>query len=365
MIVLQIIGVVVVALFLAGLVAPSEAMTWWQRGNTELPSRRRARSQSLMTWPDLAESNSGPVPQRNPLPDHMAQASPTPQPARDDVETDHYVVYLSGIGTSGPDQLPVMEIPMVDALSRRLGHTTVLWDVYPYSVENQALTTGRRLSGVWRTLRQWKFDKSAGRRLAGLINLRNAFQMFVSSDRRYGPVFNLAVAQQIAAALLRHGYVPGHRKPVTLLGWSGGAQIALGATWYLAALGMQVRVLSMAGIMSSDPGIDRAEHVWHLRGDKDIISRSGAVLFARRWRLFHQSSWNRGLRSGRIQVISMGELNHVGKTGYFSGAVPLADGRTPREATLDHIVNVLVNAGLSTDRGGDAFGTIVGTSVQA
>ena len=110
-----------------------------------------------------------------------------------------------------------------------------------------------------------------------LINLRNAFQLFVSSDRRYGPVFNLAIAQQIAAALVRSGYVPEHRRPVTLLGWSGGAQIAAGAAWYLAALGMDVRMLSMAGILSSDPGLDRAKQIWHLRGAADRVQAVAAA----------------------------------------------------------------------------------------
>lgn len=348
MIVLQITGVIILALIIAAMVAPNEALTWWQHNSLDITQSLDGDHPPVFTWPQLSEAMSGAV-----VSDDLALAEEernvTPKLVLNQKETDHYLVYLSGIGTSGPDQLPVLEVPMVNSLIERLGDTTVVWDVYPYSVENQALTRGRRLSGVWRKLRGWKYDKKPGRFLASLINIRNAFQMLVSSDRRYGPVFNMAVAQQIAAALLRHGYVPEHKKPVTLLGWSGGAQIAVGATWYLASLGMPVRVMSMAGIMSADPGIDRATKIWHLSGRKDHVQAFGKVLFVRRWRIFRKSSWNRGLRDGRIEMVDLGELTHVGKTGYYSAKVALADGRYPCQATLDKIVEVLVKAGLASD----------------
>lgn len=349
MIVLQIIGVIILALVIAGMVAPSESLTWWQRNSVDIARSLDGDRPPVLAWPRLGEAMRGPLTRDEELANQADTHASAPKLVLNEKESNHYLVYLSGIGTSGPDQLPVLEVPMVNSLIERLGDTTVVWDVYPYSVENQALTRGRRLSGMWRKLRRWKFDKKPGRFLAALINVRNAFQMLVSSDRRYGPVFSMAVAQQIAAALLRHGYVPEHKKPVTLLGWSGGAQIAVGATWYLAALGVPVRVMSMAGIMSSDPGIDRAIKVWHLRGRKDRVQAIGAVLFGRRWRIFRKSSWNRGLRDGRIVRIDLGELGHVGKTGYYSAKVPLADGRYPCEATLDHIVEVLVDAGLASD----------------
>lgn len=357
MILWQIFLVIIIALTIAGMVAPSEAIGWWQRRNTSLPDLSLAEQAELnhatgvISWPSIEQACAAPA-----LPSDPADDFEVPMPRHPDAdqEFDHYLVYLSGIGTSGPDQLPVFEIPMVDALSRRLGRTAVIWDVYPYSVENQSLTSGRKLSVFWRRLRKAKFNRTAGRRLASLINIRNAYQMLVSSDERYGPVFNLAVALQIAAALLRHGYVPEDGKPVTLLGWSGGGQIAAGATWYLAALGIPVRVMSMAGLISSDPGLDRAEHIWHLHGDHDKVERIGAVLFAGRWPIFRSSSWNRALTSGRMEEVSLGDLDHVGKTGYFSPR-PLPDGRIPREETLNHITSVLVKAGLASDLGGDAF----------
>ena len=332
----EIMAVLVVALVIAGLLAPMEAMGWW---------RRAQLGERGIEWPSLEEAFS-----------HPGDEPDDEVPAQLPDETDHYLIYLSGIGISSPLQLPVIEIPMVQRLTQRVGNTTTIWQIYPYSVENTALTQGRRLSRLWRTLSTWKFEKHRLRSLAFLINLRNAFQVFVSADRRYGPVFNLAVAQQIAAALVRQGYVPGNRKPVTLLGWSGGAQIAAGAAWYLAALGIPVRIISMAGLLGSDPGLDRALRVWQMRGDSDRVPWVGVLFSARRWRIFPNSEWNRAVREGRLRFVSMGPLRHTGAGGYFSAGPLLPDGRQPQQATADYILEVLVDAGLATDTFADQPG---------
>ena len=329
MIATQLVIGIVVALCIAGMVAPAEAIGWWRRGRLD---------ETWVHWPSVPEAFARPGDEPDDrVPDELPD------------ETGHYLIYLSGIGISSPDELPVVEIPLVRQLAERIGDTTVIWRIYPYSVRNTALTQGRRLSGLWRTLARWKFEKHRLRAAAFLINLRNAFQLFVSSDRRYGPVFNLAIAQQIAAALVRSGYVPEHRRPVTLLGWSGGAQIAAGAAWYLAALGMDVRVLSMAGILSSDPGLDRAKQIWHLRGAADRVQAVGNVLFPRRWPVFRNSEWNRARRDGRLRVITIPLLRHTGPGGYFAAAPLLPDGRKPSQTAADSILAVLVAAGLATD----------------
>ncbi|MGB3954389.1 MAG: hypothetical protein WBL05_03770 [Brooklawnia sp.] len=329
----QIIIVVVLALIVAGLVAPTEAVNWWRRGHL---------GEQGIQWPTVEEAFQH-------ADDEPDEEVPDELPA----ETDHYLVYLSGIGISSPHQLPVVEIPMVQRLTERIGGTMMVWRIYPYSVANTALTQGRLLSRLWRKLAQWKFERHPMRWLAFLINLRNAFQIFVSADQRYGPVFNLAIAQQIAAALIRSGYQPANRKPVTLLGWSGGAQIAAGAAYYLAALGMPVRILSMAGILSSDPGLDRVQDIWHLRGDTDKLPNVGAVLSMRRWPIFPNSEWNRAKRDGRLKLVSLGDLRHTGPGGYFASEPLLPDGRQPRQLTADYILEVLVDAGLATDNFAD------------
>lgn len=120
--------------------------------------------------------------------------------------------------------------------------------------------------------------------LAGmLINGRNAAQLFVSADRRYGPTYNIGTAREVFEALLRNGYPFDSGKPVTLVGFSGGAQISIGAASYLGMSDIPIRVVSIGGMMSDDPGLNRVEQVWHLRGTKDIFEKLGGVMFAGRW----------------------------------------------------------------------------------
>ncbi len=265
-------------------------------------------------------------------------------------EQPHYLVYLSGIGMSTPEQLPVVEIPMVEHLTKRLGGTKVVWQVCPYAVRTPSLIRRRRSSRFWAAATRWKFEKNRLRYLAALINVRNGFQLFVSADRRVTR-YNRTIARRVAEALVRAGYVPENRRPITLLGWSGGAQVAAGVARHLGGAGTQVRIMSMAGIISADPGLGQAEHIWHLRGDHDAVEAIGATLAVRRWPLFRHSPWNQALGDGRLEIISMGSLTHTGDHGYYSAATILPDGRTPRQYTADAIVATLCDAGLATDNG--------------
>ena len=64
----------------------------------------------------------------------------------------------------------------------------------------------------------------------------DAIQLFVCADRRYGPTYNIGTAREIMRCLQRNGYQIGSGVPVTLIGWSGGAQIAIGAcAWPVAS----------------------------------------------------------------------------------------------------------------------------------
>ena len=108
--------------------------------------------------------------------------------------------------------------------------------------------------------------------------------------------------------------------------------------------------MSMAGILSADPGLDRAQQIWHLRGDTDKVQSLGVLFFARRWPVFRDSPWNGPAATGGWRSSGSASLKHAGKGGYFSAAPLLPDGREPREATVDQIVRVLVEAGLATDR---------------
>lgn len=326
MIILQAVTIFVLVLVVAGLFAPWESLSWWAReGNEESRELPRMAAAVAADYRRLALEGAAP-------------SSPAP----------HFLVFLSGVGVSSHDALPLKEAPLVDELERRLGDTILIRDVYPYSPDNLGLTAGRPTAWLWRVLTRWKLEQKRGM-VTFIINIRNAFQMFVSADRRYGPVYNLGVAEEIYASLLRHGYVPGSKIPVTVLGWSGGAQIAVGCTWYLAALGIPVRVISMAGIFSADPGIERAEHLWHLYGAPDRVQWLSKLWFPGRWSVATGSSWGRALKDGRATQHEIGQLTHSGEGNYFAASPPLADGRAPRDHSIDAIIGVLEAEGLARD----------------
>ena len=104
-------------------------------------------------------------------------------------------------------------------------------DVFPYSVNNLALTGQPMLAGD----RRWALNhKLHGSPLIGyLINIRNLFQVAMSVDRRYAPLYNQAVAEVLLDSLLRYQYDPEADVPVFLIGYSGAATLAVGAVTYL------------------------------------------------------------------------------------------------------------------------------------
>ena len=261
---------------------------------------------------------------------------------------DHYVVYLSGIGAIDGRSVPEEEEPLIAAIAAIPG-TCLIRDVFPYSVENKGLTGQRSLAWLWRRIEKLRFAKPES--LAGmLINARNSAQLFVSADRRYGPTYNIGTAREVFEALHRSGYPFNTGKPVTLVGFSGGAQISIGAASYLG-LGetIPVRVVSIGGMMSDDPGLNRVEQVWHLRGTKDIFEKLGGVLFAGRWPHAVFSPWSDALAEGRIKIYDLGPMNHNGKAHYFDpNTFSAQDGRSYLQITIDAVVAVLTDQPVRT-----------------
>jgi len=259
---------------------------------------------------------------------------------------EHYLIYLSGIGAIAANSIPADELPFIAGLEERLPNTRVIVDVFPYSVTNMGLTGQRVTANVWRWIEQLRL-KNPMAIAAFLVNLRNMFQVAISADRRYGPIYNLGVAREVRNSLLRHGYQIGSGTPVTLLGWSGGGQIALGAAWYLPGLiGAPIRVISVGGVMSDDIGLQRIKHLWHLWGEKDPLVPLGHWLYAGRWSYFPNSVWNHALAAGKITLIDLGPFTHNGKGNYFDDQTELHPGETHMQHVLNKVQNLLRQADL-------------------
>jgi hypothetical protein len=312
MLVTLIVGALVL-IFISAALAPMESLGWWAGWGGKAPGEKDIGG---LTRPPEAEA----IP-----------------------EAEHYIVYLSGIGAISGTSIPDEEYPFLGELKRRLPTTKVIDDVYPYSVTNSGLTGQRAFARTWRWIEGLRL-KNPNSMLAMIVNLRNIFQLFVSADRRYGPIYNLGIANEIWRGLLRHGYRPGNGKPITLIGWSGGGQIAIGSVTYLASVPAPIRVISLGGMLSDDIGFNRVNHLWHLFGEKDQLQALGQRLFAGRWSMMPKSPWNRALAAGKITMIPLGPYNHNGKENYFDMESKLPDGRSFGEKTLDTIRGVLVEA---------------------
>jgi hypothetical protein len=305
-------------LFLSAAVAPLESLGWYAGWFGE-------------------REEADELPQATPLAD--GEAAPDP--------ADHYLVYLSGIGAIAANSIPDEEVPFIAGLVEKLPTAKVVTDVFPYSVTNMGLTGQRVTARVWRWIEGLRI-KNPMAVAALVVNIRNMFQVAISADRRYGPIYNLGVAREIRNGLLRNGYRIGSGVPVTLLGWSGGAQIALGAAWYLPGLiGSPVRVISLGGVMSDDLGIQRIEHLWHLWGQKDPLAPLGEKLYAGRWKYFPNSVWNRAVAAGKITLVPLGPFAHNGKGNYFDNETTLSNGETHMRYVLAAVQRVLAEEGLA------------------
>lgn len=273
-----------------------------------------------------------------------------PLPSAPPNSSSHYLIYLSGIGAITDDSLPKEELAWLAALEPALPGTELVRDVFPYSVTNVGLTGNRVFARVYRRLERLRL-KNEGSILAATINLRNMFQVLVSADPRYGPIYSKGVADAIVDVLQRLGYRVGSGTPVTLLGWSGGAQVALGTVSFLSQLlRAPIRVVSIGGLLSDDPGLRHITHVYHFYGDRDPIQAVGSKIYAGRWRMFPQSNWNRAMAQGKIDMVSLGPLVHNGTGNYFDWTTRAPDGRPYAQVTIDAICAALRRDGLLDER---------------
>lgn len=301
-------------LLLTAALSPIETLSWWA-GWTEREVE------------DAGDDVSSP---------RATGPSATPAPER-------YIVYLSGVASlSGRIAVP-REKAFLKGLREALPGSAVIADVFPYSPAGLPLLASPRIfERLWRRIQKSKLEGRHGI-LSILINIRNIFQVMVSADHRYGPIFNQGAANVIETSLLEAGYGRGSGVPVTIIGYSGGAQVAVGAAPFLKArLGAPIDVISIGGVMASDPGFRVVRKFHHLYGEGDHVQRLGAVMFPERWRAMGHSEWNRARRQGRMVAHPMKTVIHAGARGYF-GLVK-TDGVSNNARTLERVVKIL-NAG--------------------
>ncbi|MEV0891783.1 hypothetical protein [Promicromonospora sp. MEB111] len=241
---------------------------------------------------------------------------------------DAYLVYLDGIGkrrfTDTRDGGQLVQAVIAGAPELR-----VLGQVQPYSPLADPLV-GRP---VWDWLR---------RHIGITLFLHNVMQTFVAADRRYRPLYNRAVGGQTAEQLRLAGYEPGSGIPVVLLGYSGGAQVALGAVEELwTQLRAPVWLITLGGFHNGANDLTHAAGLHRLTSGNDWIEQVSTWLFPERWRLLRRSPWNRALAAGKVRVHRLDPATHVGPLSYISPTAKLEDGSSHLDRTTETVVEII------------------------
>ncbi|MBE9138594.1 CAAX protease [Nodosilinea sp. LEGE 07088] len=305
----DLIWVGAISLVVAAMLAPLEALGWWAG------------------WYGEGFDSDRPL-----LPEPAAATASPPR---------RFIVYLDGINQATADYQPTVS-RYLDELHRHLpSDITLVKGLIPYSVLNRSLTEDRPLAFFWRGIEA--LSQRLGTWVGLIINIRNVLIVAVSADQRYGPIYNQGVAQRVFEKLVQVGYPTTGGVPLTLIGYSGGGQIALGILPFLRrALGAPVEVISLAGVISGNVRALDAEQIYHLVGTKDPVERLGPIMFPRRWAIAPLSYWNRAKQKGKISFISLGPVTHQVPGGVLDDQAFLADGRSHLQQTLDFTLDILV-----------------------
>lgn len=299
-----------VALIVAGLLAPLETLGWWAGW-----------------YQDEVDTT--------------LNAGELAKPADDSKPLSRYLIYLDGISKSTFEYLPDVE-DFLEALVNALpDDMALIRGIMPYSVLNNPLDEDRPLAFLWR----WA-DKTRSRNpvsfLGLLVNIRNVLTVAVSADRRYGPLYNRGIARVIYNGLVNNGYPLESGTPITLIGYSGGGQMSAASAPFLKrAIGAPIEVISLGGVISGNCNLLILEHFYHFVGDKDSVEKLGSIFFPGRWKVFPLSFWNRAKRRGKVEIISLGSVGHQVPGGLMDPNQYLPDGRSYLEQTVGYIDRIL------------------------
>ncbi len=251
------------------------------------------------------------------------------------------LVYLDGTGQSTQDYQPFVA-NFLDQLAQQLPDDVLLVKgLMSYSVLNRPLTEDRPFAFFWRWVEGLGPEPQESW-VSALVSFRNMLMVSVSADQRYGPVYNWGIAQRIYDSLVRLGYPAEGGVPITLVGYSGGSQVGMGAVPFLKnSLNTSVEVISLGGVISGRVDALEVEQLYHLVGDRDWIERLGIVLFPRRWKISFLSYWNRAKRKGKISIIALKDMGHQGIGGMLDPKPRHGESRSHLQRTLTLVLSIL------------------------
>ncbi|MDB9512496.1 hypothetical protein PN499_14990 [Kamptonema animale CS-326] len=297
---LKLLVIATIILIVWGITAPVGTLVWWLGQSAEtLGLKQKNRLES-------ARSNSGNI------------ETPTNRRIPNSGVLNCYIIFLPGVGDFSADELTPGEEFFLKTLVDVHPECVAVGDIFPYSAANKSLGGQRLFAPVWRF-----FEGAKGKIISGdlLIKIRNLWRFAISLDYRYGQVYNQGIATAIIERMeAKHPISLSPNQPIKiiLIGTSGGAQVALGATPYLKEwLNAEISVVSVGGVFSGKVGFNAADRVYHLHGSRDPIDDIGGVVFPSRWQWLVNSGFNQARQQGRYAEIISGPHKHDGNQGYF------------------------------------------------
>lgn len=313
--IINLIGISLIALFFSIVLTPFEALGWWAGWYGSEPLKYFGTS--------------------------IDKTSPS-------TSIDRYVIYLDGINQGSYEYLPNVERLLNHLATTLPKNILIVKGIMPYTVTNQPLSENHPLAFLWRMLESFAVKRPTNP-IGLIINIRNMVAVAVSADPRYGPIQNQGLAQVLFNSLVNFGYPVGSKTPITLIGYSGGGQMSMGAVSFLKqTLDAPIEVISLAGVISGNTEVMKVEHLYHLVGEKDNVEKLGSIMFPGRWPILFLSNWNRAKRRGKISLISLGPVAHNGPDGLMAAEVLLRDGRSHLQQTVEIITGILLKKGETT-----------------
>jgi hypothetical protein len=234
----------------------------------------------------------------------------------------NFVVYLDGIHQRTKDHPPKITSFLNELESRLPSDFALVKGTEIYTVLPVSLEEDKGSSRLWRVL--FSMQESHPNQLlkllaSTLVQTNNIIKVGISSDGRYGPIANYQYALKICYQLHQAGFRLGRCSRVTLLGYSGGAGIALGAAEYLRRLtNSEIKVVTLCGVFSANHELEKITTISTLVGSADPVAAIGRIAYPGRLPIVRNSNWNQIMMAGRVTRSELDGMSHNGDYGPFS-----------------------------------------------
>ncbi|WP_255003808.1 alpha/beta hydrolase [Cyanobium sp. HWJ4-Hawea] len=255
------------------------------------------------------------------------------------VKPRRYVIYLDGIHQVEREHPPRISDFLQDLEQRLPADTRLLRGLETYTVMPVALIDEAGSAWFWRRVfalqehhRNWLVQLIC----AVLVQGNNVIKVGISSDRRYGPILNYELSLKIAMRLAEIGYSPGVE--IVLLGYSGGAEMAMGVADYLRRIcRAPIRIVSCCGVFSGNQILNNVDQIHMIVGTRDPVAALGQVAYPGRSPLLPLSNWNKVCLQGLVEQSLIPGMSHNGSTGPFA--------LVNREQVIGAIVGSFIDTG--------------------